>query len=131
MKLPRTSGLAPQEIWKLAAKGGIQDLDRVDYGCLLTLSQERRLKLQNATGIASRDDAGSEMRNELGFAIPKGLGGARLNQVVDSRGAAADGGFGDLDELDPGNAREQRARLLAHALRMLQMAGIVKRHAQF
>ena len=103
----------------------------MDYGGLLTLARERRLKLQNAAGIASGDDAGSETRNELGFAIPKGLGGARLNQVVDSRGAAADGGFGDLDELDPGNAREQRARLLAHALRMLQMAGVVKRHAQF
>ena len=94
------------------------------------LARKRRLKLEGAARISGGDDVGSDMRNELGFAIPKRFGGIGLNKVVDSRGAAADGGFGYLYELKAGNAREQSTRLRAHALCMLQMTGIVERHAQ-
>ena len=92
---------------------------------------KRRLKLEGAAGIAGCDNVGSETRNQLGFAIAEGVSGVGLNEIVDSSGAATDGGFGDLDQLKRGNAREQRARLRAHALRMLQMAGIMKRNAEF
>ena len=95
------------------------------------LSRERRLKLEDAAGISGGDDVGSERRNELGFAIAKRLSGVRLNQVVDSSGTAADGGFGNLDELEAGDSREQIARLRAHSLRMLQMAGFVECRAEF
>lgn len=95
------------------------------------LARERRLKLEDATGIASGNDVGSEMPNELGFAIAEGLGGVGLNEIVDAGRPAANCGFGNFGELESGNAREQSTRLRAHSLRMLQVAGIVKGHPQF
>lgn len=103
----------------------------VDYRRLLTPVRERRLKLKGAAGITSGNNIGSEIGDELGFAIAKRLGGVGLNEIVDSGGAAADGGLGNLDELKPGNSREQIARLRTHALRVLQMAGIVEGQAEF
>ena len=103
----------------------------MDYRCLLMQARERGLKLEDATGIAGGDNIGPETGNEFGFAIAERIGGLWLNEIVDSRGTAADGGFGDLRKFETGNAGEQSARLRAHALRMLQMAGVVKRHAQF
>ena len=93
------------------------------------LAGESGLELQDAAGIARSDDVGSELRNQLGFAIAKGLGGVGLHEVVDPRGAAADGGLGNFGEFEPGNAGEQSARLVANALRVLQVAGVVKGHA--
>lgn len=95
------------------------------------LARERRLKLEGAAGISSGDEVGSEVRNEFGFAIAKRFGGVGLNEIVDSCGAAADGGFGNLSEFEAGNAREQSAGLRVHALRVQQVAGIVKGYVQF
>lgn len=103
----------------------------MNYGRLLVPASERRLELEDAAWISGGDDIGSEMRNELGFAIAEGIGGVWLDEIVDSRRAAAEGRFGNLDEFKPGNTSKQIARLRAHALRMLQMTGIVERHAQF
>ena len=94
-------------------------------------ARKRRLKLEDAAGVAGGDDIGSKMRNEFGFAVAEGIGGVWLHEIVDSRRAATDGGFGNLGELKAGNACEQRARLRAYALRMLQMAGIMESHAHF
>lgn len=113
----------------MAPERSIQNLNRVDYGRHLTLARERRLKLQSATGISGGDNIRFELRNEFGFAISEGVGHIGLNEIVDSGGAAADGGFGNFGKFDAGNAGEQSARLQAHALRMLQMARIVERHA--
>src|SRR5215472_17728511 len=94
------------------------------------LARERRLKLQSTTGITCGDDVGIELRNEFRLAIAKGVGRVGLDEIVDSCGAAADGGFGNFGNFERGNACEQSARLRTDTLRMLQMAGIVKRHAQ-
>lgn len=114
--------LSEQRTGRLATERGIQDLYCVDNGSLLMLARERRLKLEDAAGISSGDDVGSEVRNEFGFAIAERIGGVGLDKIVDSCGTAADGGFGDLDKLKTWNSREQSARLRAHALRVLQMA---------
>ena len=47
-----------QEIRRLGAERSVQDLNRVDYGRLLTLTREGRLKLESATWIAGGDDIG-------------------------------------------------------------------------
>lgn len=94
-------------------------------------TRERRLQLEDAAGITGGNDIGSEMGNEFGFAIAKGLRCVGLHEVVDSCGTAADGGFGDFGEFESGDARKQSARLGTHALSVLQMAGIVESHAQF
>jgi len=101
----------------------------VHYGRFMMLAGESGLELQDAAGIARSDDVDSEMGNQFGFAIAKGLGGVGLHEIVDARGATADGGFGNFGEFQPGDAGEQSARLRANALRVLQMAGVVKGHA--
>ena len=93
--------------------------------------RESRLKLEDAARVSCSDDVSFELRNEFGFAITERFGCVGLHEIVDSRGAAADGGLGDLGEFESGNTREQRSRLRAHALRMLQMARVVECHAQF
>ena len=104
-------------------------MNRVDNRCLLMLARERRLELQDAARVASGDDIGLERRNEVCFAIAESVGRFRLNEIVNPRGATADGRFGNLREFEPRNAAEQNAWLRAHTLGMLQVAGIVKRHA--
>lgn len=118
-----------QQIRRQPAQRDIQDLDRVDYRCPLMLTRERRLDLQRAAWVARSDYIGLQVRYEFGLAITKGFGGVRLDEIVDSCGPAADGRFGNFSKFKAGNAREQRAWLRAHTLRMLQMAGIVERHA--
>ncbi len=71
-----------------------------------------------------------QRNNQLGFAIAQRVGSVRLNEIVDPRRAAADGSFWDFRELEARNISEQLARLRAHTLGMLQVAGIVERHAQ-
>ena len=92
---------------------------------------EGGLELKKAAGIAGGDDVGVEWRNELGLAVAQGVGGIGLDEVVDSRGAAADGGLGNFRELQLGNVRKQGARLGPDTLGMLQMAGIVEGDAEF
>lgn len=58
MMFPVDAGLALQEIRRLGAERSVQDLNRVDYGRLLTLTREGRLKLESATWIAGGDDIG-------------------------------------------------------------------------
>ena len=53
--------------------------------------------------------------------------GVGLEQVVDAGRSAADFRLGDLADGDAGNGLQEAARLRAHALRMLQMAGVVIR----
>ena len=74
-------------------------MNHVNNRFLLMLARKRRLELEDATGISGGDDIGSELQNEFGFAIAEGLGGVGLHEIVDSCGAAADGGLGDLDQL--------------------------------
>lgn len=102
----------------------------MDDGCLLMQVGERRLKLEGAAGIASGDDISVELRDEPGFAIAQGFSGVWLNEIVNAGGAAADGGFGNFSKFQTRDAGEQSARLRAHALGVLQVAGVVECHAE-
>jgi len=68
----------------------------MDYGRLLVPASERRLELEDAAWISGGDDVGSETGNKFGLAIAEGVGGVWLNEIVDSGGTAADGGFGNF-----------------------------------
>jgi hypothetical protein len=54
------------------------------------------LELEQAARVAGGDDFGVERGNELGFAIAEGVGGVGLREIVDARGAAADGSLRDF-----------------------------------
>jgi len=86
--------------------------------------------LEDAAGIAGGDDVCGESGDVVGLASAELCGGFGLYEVVNSGGAAADGGFGNFDEYETGNLGEERARLLGDALRVLEMAGIVEGDAR-
>ena len=64
------------------------------------------------------------------LAIAELLRGCRFDEVVDAGAAAADLRLGDRPQLDTGNGAEQIARLLADALGVREVAGIVVGDAQ-
>ena len=70
---------------------------------LLAMTRQCGLHLQNASGISCCHHIGLYWLNELGLAIPKRVGSVGLHEIEDSRGAAADGGFGNLNKLQPGD----------------------------
>ena len=74
------------------------------HGRLLVLAGESGLELQDAAGIAGGDGVDFELRHQLGFAIAEGFCRIRLHEIVDSRGTAADCGFGNFSEFEAGNA---------------------------
>ena len=113
-----------------AAKRGVEDLDGVHDGQRASDLRERGLELEEAAGIAGDDDVRMEIDDEAGFAFAELSGGFRLNEIVNSSGAAADGAFGNFEEFDAGNGGEQLAGLGANALSVLQMAGIVEGDAR-
>jgi hypothetical protein len=78
----------------------------VDHLRLLTPARERRLELEDAAGVSSGNDVNAKMRNEFGLAVAQGFGGVGLHEIVNSGGAAANGGFGYLSKFEAGNASE-------------------------
>ena len=104
---------------RLAVNRCVDELDGVDYWRCLALASEGGLELKETAGVAGGDDFGVERSDELGFAVAEGVGGVRLDEIVNAGGAAADGGFGDFCYLEAGNVREQLARLAANTLRVL------------
>ncbi len=86
---------------------------------------ERRLQLQHASGISGNDGVGVQWSDELRLAIAKRSCSIRLDKVVDSGGATADGSFGNFSKVQPRDVRKQGAGLGAHTLCVLQVARIV------
>jgi len=69
------------------------------------------LHLQHTPGISRGHDVGLQGSDELGLAVAERVRRIWLHEVEDSRGAAADGGFGNFRKLQPGNACKQSAGL--------------------
>jgi len=100
-------------------------------GNALSVARERRLQLYRASGISCRDHIGFQRLDETSFAISDGVGSVRLDEIVNACGTAADGGFRDLGKLEFGDFRKKGPRLRSHTLCVLQVARIVKGHAEF
>jgi len=90
---------------------------------------ERRLQLQEAAGISRGHYVCPQRGDEAGFAVAEFGCRFRLDEIVDSGGAAADGRFGNFEQLRAGNLLKQCPGLRTNALGVLQVAGIVKSHA--
>jgi len=110
----------------LVAEGGVEELDGVEYRKGMIDFGEGGLELQDTAGVAGDHHVGREIGDEHGFTFAKLGGGLRLNEIVDARRATADGSFGNFEKLDARDLGEELARLPANALRVLQVAGVVK-----
>ena len=101
----------------------------MQHRSFLSGAGKRRLQLQHASGISGNDGVGVQWSDELRLAIAKRSCSIRLDKVVDSGGATADGRLRNLSKVQPRDVRKQGARLGAHALCVLQVARIVVGHA--
>src|SRR5712691_8766720 len=81
--------------------------------------------LQDASGIAGRNDVGLERGDVARLPFAELPGRLRLHEIVDAGAAAADLRFRRRQQLDSRNRGEQRPRLRAHALRVREVTGIV------
>ena len=82
-------------------------------------------QLEQAAGIRGGDDIRAG-----GFDVPQlageqGVGGVRVRQVINTRAAAAPGGFGEFNEFQTGNRAEELARLRRDFLAVAEVAGVV------
>src|SRR5690606_25936350 len=84
---------------RLAADGGVQDLDRVHHRYGPAHPLETCADLQQAARVAAHEHGGAGGENVLRLALAELRGRFGLDQVVDARGTAADLGFRDLPEL--------------------------------
>src|SRR6476646_3102697 len=90
----------------------------------------RAPNLQDATRIGGDDRVGAARLDVVGFAAPEHTGHLGLYQIEDPGAAATDVALGQRLNRDPWYRSEQVARLLAHALSVRQMAGVVIGNAQ-
>ena len=86
-------------------------------------------ELQDTTGIPCDNELwlhGSQMRH---FTVEEGLGGLRMEEVVNASAATAPIAFGDFEQLELRYLLQQGARLLADLLAVYQVTRIVIGHA--
>src|SRR5215470_10740360 len=74
--------------------------------------------LHNAARIGRDHGGRAGLENVLDLAALQLFGHRRFGEVVTPGAAAADGGFGQLNEMFSGNRLDQRARLRGNALRV-------------
>jgi hypothetical protein len=79
------------------ADGSVEHLDCVDNRDAVVGLGQCGLQLQQASGIPGGHDVWLKRGDEAGFAVAEFGGGFGLDEIVDSRGAAADGRFGDFE----------------------------------
>jgi hypothetical protein len=113
-----------------AADRRVEQLDDVADRQFSPHAPEGRLSCSRQPGLPDTTMSASSAATWARSPVAELHRGFRLHQVVDSRGAAADRGFGDFQQLELRDAFQQHARLRADALRVLQVAGIVVGHAQ-
>lgn len=117
---------AVAQLEAFVAESSVEELDSVDDRSGVAVAGQRGLELQEAAGIAGRNDVGLQRDDQFGFAVAEGGGGVRLDEIVDASGATADGGFGNFGEFEAGDGREKFTRLRANTLRMIEVAGVVE-----
>jgi len=85
---------------RLALDRRVEELDGVEDRRFSADFPQRRFKLHYASGITSSDDVRLKSGDELSFSLAQSCGCRRLNEVVDSRGAATDWPFRNFEQLD-------------------------------
>ena len=87
-------------------------------------------ELQDTTGISCDNELwlhGSQMRH---FTVEEGLGGLRMEEVVNASAATAPIAFGDFEQCERRDLLQQVPRLRMDLLAVYKVAGIVVGHAQ-
>src|SRR5688572_27866477 len=83
--------------------------------------------LEEAAGIAGRDDLGTRGLDMLNYAFEKVARHFGLDQVIDARAAAAPRAFGEFNEFEIRNCAKQRARLRGDLLAVAKVTRLVIR----
>src|SRR5262249_45316639 len=112
-----------------AADRGIEQLDRVGGGHRTPRAPQRSRHLDQAARVRAHVEAGVGREHLRRLAIAQLARGLRLDEVVDPGAPAAEVLLVRLDELAPRDRPQQRSRLLAYALGVPEMAGLLERHA--
>src|SRR5438093_190572 len=86
--------------------------------------------LHETAGIPRRDDRGSRLGDPRHLELEELARDPWLEDVVDSRAPAAEVALRELHEPEAGDPPEELPRLLAHALAVGEVTGIVIRHGQ-
>src|SRR3954466_12357237 len=110
-----------------AADGRVEHLDGVREGDLAAEAADRRGGLHQAARIGRDEQLRPGGHHVLRLAVPELLGRFGVEDVPDAGRAAADVLLRDLSQLDAGDAAEQLAGLVADALRVAEVAGVVVR----
>src|SRR3954447_6131670 len=105
-----------------------EKLHWMDYPKLVPQTLRMRGDLEHAAGIGGRHRLGAGVEQVLGLALAELLGGLGLHEVVDPGRAAADLPVPRLHQLELGDRAQELTRLLAHALGVGQVAGVVVGH---
>jgi hypothetical protein len=87
-----------------AADGCVEEFDHVEGGeFLLAGSAETAAELEKAAGVGGDYSVGVSCEEVGNFAVAELLGGFGLEKIVDSCGAAAERGLGDLGYFEVGD----------------------------
>src|SRR2546430_11379169 len=122
--------LRPYDVVRHPPQRIIEQLDRVYDRYRTPQARQPRTELQQAPRIPGDDHVGVGREAGPDLAIAQVRGGARLDEIEDPGRAAAQRGVRDLHQLHLRDGAQQTTGLQAHVLRVLQVAGIVIRHAQ-
>ena len=89
-----------------AADRCVEQFDHVKGGeFFLTCSAQSAAELEEAAGIGGDYSVGVSCEQVGNFAVAELLGGFGLEEIVDSCGAAAERGLGDLSYFEVGDCR--------------------------
>src|SRR5204863_8830497 len=110
-----------------AGDRGIQDLDGMSGAQSQAARAQKLLDLKSASRVGAGQKIRLDGEDVVRLARPDLFRAFGLHQVVDAGAPAALVALGDLDELEAGDAGEERSRRLPDALRVGEMAGVVVR----
>src|SRR5215211_7705442 len=114
-----------QRLDGLAAQRGVEDLHRVGRRNAVAGLLEGGLDLEDAAGVGGNEHLRTGCQNIHRLALAELGCGLGLDHVVDTGGTAADLGLLYLPDLDARYPFQDLARLLADALRVPEVAGVV------
>src|SRR3954452_10036637 len=104
--------------------GGVEEFDQVVGGHVFAETAEFLRDLKKAPGVGGDECGATSVCDGAGFAFAELVGCLRLDEVVDSGGAAA-ACVREFENVDTGNAVEKVAGLLADALGVEQVTGVL------
>src|SRR6266508_2068360 len=129
----RVFASAPRATFRSAFRRDVRPVEQiheVDDGNRGTRGVQSGGDLHLTTGIRGDEQLRAAAHDVADLALEERRGQLGLRDVVRARAATAPARFRQRHKLEPGDGLQKSARLLAHALAVQQVAGIVVRHAR-